>query len=136
MKLTRKAPKADMPLAAIGDIVFNLLIFFVILAKAQDDSHIQWQPAETPEIENAGHTKVSVAIDTSDKLYLNGQEIGVDSLEGAISDLLRNAKADDRRVHLKVHDQSQAIRFEPVIEAIAGAGGELWIILEKEHEKQ
>jgi len=44
MKLQRKKLTASIPAFAMGDIGFLLLIFFVILARAQDDSHIQWQP--------------------------------------------------------------------------------------------
>ena len=61
---------------AMGDIAFNLLIFFVILARAQDDSHLQWTPAEAKNLQQAGNSIVSVLIDTENKLYLNGQEIG------------------------------------------------------------
>ena len=38
----------------MGDIAFNLLIFFVILARAQDDSHLQWEPAKAEEVQSAG----------------------------------------------------------------------------------
>ena len=51
MKVKRKTSKSDIHVMAMGDIAFNLLIFFVILAKAQDDSHLQWQPAEAMELE-------------------------------------------------------------------------------------
>ena len=44
---------------AMGDIAFNLLIFFVILARAQDDSHLQWQPAVTPKSEASGNAKAN-----------------------------------------------------------------------------
>ena len=46
----------------MGDIAFNLLIFFVILARAQDDSHLQWTPAEATNIETAGHSVVSLSL--------------------------------------------------------------------------
>ena len=45
---------------AMGDIAFLLLIFFVILARAQDDSHLKWEPAEDPELEQAKNYKASV----------------------------------------------------------------------------
>lgn len=116
----------------MGDIAFNLLIFFVILARAQDDSHLQWEPASAPEVEKAGFSKVSVVIDNENKLYLNGQEIGVGSLADAIESELENAGPDDRTVLLKVHKEVVAQRFEPVIEAISEAGGTLVHIVEEE----
>ena len=70
MKLTRKKHKAEVPSVAMGDIAFNLLIFFVILAKAQDDSHLNWTPASSSKVESAGVSKVSVLINSENKLHL------------------------------------------------------------------
>lgn len=123
--------KADVPSVAMGDIAFNLLIFFVILAKAQDDSHLRWQPANTPVIEKVGFSKISVVIDVENKLYLNGQPIGESQLTGSIEKLLERQPAGQRVVLLKVHKDSTALRFEPVIEAISEAGGELVHVLEQ-----
>lgn len=75
MKLPRKKLKASVPSFAMGDIAFLLLIFFVILARAQDDSHIQWQPARLDKVEMAPTARASVAIDTGSKTYLDGKEI-------------------------------------------------------------
>ena len=53
MKLPRRKLEASVPSFAMGDIAFLLLIFFVILARAQDDSHIQWQPARLEKVDMA-----------------------------------------------------------------------------------
>ena len=120
---------------AMGDIAFNLLIFFVILAKAQDDSHLQWNPAEAANLESAGHSLVSVLIDTDGKLYLNGQPIGIASLAATVEQLLGNKAPGERTVLLKIHNETQALRFEPVIEAISEAGGDLVHIVEDDKKK-
>lgn len=130
MKIKRKTSRADVPSMAMGDIAFNLLIFFVILARAQDDSHLQWTPAKAENLEQAGHAMVSVVVDNENKLYLNGQEIGVAQLAGAIEAQLGDAGAGERTVLLKVHEEAVALRFEPVIEAVSEAGGELVHIVE------
>ena len=44
MKIPRKTFEANVPSMAMGDIAFLLLIFFIILAKAVDDSHVVWTP--------------------------------------------------------------------------------------------
>ena len=132
MKIKRRTSQATVPSMAMGDIAFNLLIFFVILARAQDDSHLKWNPAEAAELENAGHSIVSVVVDKDNKLYLNGQELGIAQLGGRIESLLKNRPAGDRTVLLKIHKEAQAQRFEPIIEAVSEAGGELVHILEEE----
>ena len=131
MKIARRRLTVEVPSMAMGDIAFNLLIFFVILAKAQDDSHLQWQPATTPKVESAGHARASIVIDTNNKLYLNGRELGISQLASGVEDLLGNAPAGDRVVLLKVHKEALALRFEPVIEAISEAGGDLVHVLEE-----
>lgn len=131
MKIARRPMKANVPSTAMGDIAFNLLIFFVILARAQDDSHVQWQPAEAANVQPAGNTKVSVVIDTQGDLYLNGQPIGEVQLASRVGSLLGDASAGNRTVFLKVHKDAPAQKFEPVIEAISEAGGELVHVLEE-----
>jgi biopolymer transport protein ExbD len=132
MKIQRKTAKAEVPALAMGDIAFNLLIFFVILAQAHDDSFLNWQPAEAKSLESAGPAKVSVLIDADDRLYLNGQEIGIAQLADRIRETLGDAPPGERNVLLKVHRESTAMRFEPVIEAISEAGGDMVHILEEE----
>jgi biopolymer transport protein ExbD len=131
MKIKRKKPQAHVPSMAMGDIAFNLLIFFVILARAQDDSHLQWEPAKAVEIENSGVAKASIVIDIENKYYLNGNNVGIVQLAPAIKALLADAPAGDRVVLLKVHKDASAMFFEPAIEAISEAGGDLVHILEQ-----
>lgn len=119
---------------AMGDIAFNLLIFFVILARATDDSHLQWTPAKVRNLESAGHSVVSVLIDKDNKLYLNGQQVGVSELAGLIETALGDAPQGDRTVLLKVHNDTLAQRFEPVVEAISEAGGDLVHIVEEDQD--
>jgi biopolymer transport protein ExbD len=132
MKIPRRTMKADVPSTAMGDIAFNLLIFFVILARAQDDSHLQWQPAEVANLENNKGGRVTVVIDVDGKIYLNGQQKNEAELSDAIGDELGAAGQGERTVMLKVDKNVTAPRFEPVIEAISQAGGELIHIVEEE----
>ena len=132
MKLKRRAPKAEVPSMAMGDIAFNLLVFFVILARAQDDSHLQWTPANTPEVESAGVSKVSIVVDNKNDLYVNGKQVGESQLAGDVERLLKNVPQGERTVLLKIHSETTALRFEPIIEAVSQAGGELVHVLEKE----
>ena len=134
MKIKRRTMTAEVPSLAMGDIAFNLLIFFVILAKAHDDSHLNWNPATAESVKPAGHAKVSVLIDVDAKLYLNGQEVGISQLAEMIRETLGNAPPGERNVQLKVHRETPALRFEPVIEAISEAGGDMVHILEEQRD--
>jgi len=117
----------------MGDIAFNLLIFFVILARANDDSHLKWNPAEAQNLEGSKGAKVTVVIDIDGKIYLNSQQKSETELADAIGDELGDATAGNRVVYLKIDKNVTAPRFEPVIEAISQAGGELIHILNEDH---
>jgi biopolymer transport protein ExbD len=132
MKLPRKKLTASVPAFAMGDIAFLLLVFFVILARAQDDSHIQWQPARLKDVKMSAAPRASVTIDTGFKTYLDGKEIAVVDLAAALSNILGDAPAGQRNVFLKVDREAKATTFEPVIAAIGEAGGDLIHILEPE----
>ena len=133
MKMKRRNPKCEVPSTAMGDIAFNLLVFFVILAKPKD---VEWIPASSTQVVSAGFSKVVVTIGKDEKVYLNGGEIGEQQLQKAISDLLQGAVAGDRKVLLKVHHEIPASKFQPVIEAVSAAGGEMWHILDEPQAKK
>jgi biopolymer transport protein ExbD len=125
--------KADVPATAMGDIAFNLLIFFVILARANDDSHLKWNPAEAQNLEGSKGAKVTVVIDIDGKIYLNSQQKSETELADAIGDELGDASPGNRVVYLKIDKNVTAPRFEPVIEAVSQAGGELIHILNEDN---
>ena len=134
MKIAKRSFEASVPSMAMGDIAFLLLIFFVILAKAQDDSHLRWDPAAEEELEQARNYKASVVIDVKNKTYLNGQPIPQALLEGRLSELLGDAEPSKRTVLLKVHKDATVLQFEPVIEAVSKSGGEIHHVLEQERK--
>jgi biopolymer transport protein ExbD len=136
LKIPRKQFTASVPTFAMGDIGFLLLIFFVILARTQDDSHVQWDPAKLKDVESSGAPMASVAIDTQNKIFLNGEEIGVDQITTRLEAILGDTPEGSRNVYLKVHKYASARVFEPVMEAVGAAGGDLFHILENEPEKE
>jgi biopolymer transport protein ExbD len=130
MKVARRKFKVEVPNVAMGDIAFNLLIFFVILAKAQDDSHLQWTAAKDPKVD-AAKSKVGIVIDNKNELFLNGRPISEGELATSIKEHLGDAGVGERAVLVKVHDKTQALRYEKVLAAVSEAGGELVHILQK-----
>ncbi|NNE92553.1 MAG: biopolymer transporter ExbD [Verrucomicrobiales bacterium] len=135
MKIPRKEFDADVPSTAMGDIAFLLLIFFVILARAVDDSHLQWKPAAVPEVESTGAAIASVVIDADMRTYLNGKEIkDAEKLTEQLEILLGELQPGKRKVFLKVDKEAKAHTFQPAIESISMAGGDLIHVLNREEE--
>ena len=77
MKISRRKMAPGVPAVAMADIAFNLVLFFIMMAKTQDDSHLEWTPASTPVVQKTPNSKVSVVVDKQQKLYVNGEQIGI-----------------------------------------------------------
>lgn len=131
MKIQRQKLGVGVPAVAMADIAFNLVLFFIMMAKTQDDSHLMWRPASAALLQNAGNSRCSVVVDQNNKLYFNGGEISVRELKKAVEDELGEDPPGKRIVLLKIDKEALASRFEPIIEAVSEAGGELVHILER-----
>lgn len=131
MKIKRSKMAAGVPAVAMADIAFNLVLFFIMMAKTQDESNLNWHPASARNLQATGNAKVSIAIDTDRKLYFNGQQIGIAQLKSAVEEKLQDTPAGKRTVLLKIDKATPANVFEPVVEAVSQAGGELMHILDK-----
>ena len=143
MILKRQKMNAEVPSMAMGDIAFLLLIFFIILARVTDDSHVKVNKAAGRELEKPKNNRVSIAIDTNQVTYLNGVRINPDKITGELYQpnapagrrgLLGDLPPGQRTVMLKIDKDTPASLFEPVIEAVSKAGGELHHILEERIE--
>jgi len=131
MKLKRKSRDTSMPYVPMADMAFNLLIFFLVLAKAQQDTQA-WEKAKSPGTTEILSTKVVVTVDRENKVYLNGAEIGTRGLTDEINYLFGNGTTEKRTVLLKIHKDAPAAIFEPVLEAVSLAGADVFHVLDAE----
>jgi len=132
MRFKRKKLEVAPPYVSMADIAFNLVLFFVILARTQDDSHLKWEPAKsaaTRQIENAS---MSITVDVDGKTYLNGQQVGIIELPEGIASQLAAKGETKGKVLLKIHKETQALTFEPIIKAVSKAGCEVVHVLEEQ----
>jgi biopolymer transport protein ExbD len=134
MKINRRRLPPGMPFVPMADIIFNLILFFIILAKTDDTSNLQWSPATSPGLESIPNARFSVTIDKDGFTYLNGDRVGVAEITGRLEAGLASIPAGNRHVLLKIHKDTQAHLFEPVIEAVSQAGGDIVHVLEQERD--
>ena len=132
MKFKRRKLEVIPPYVAMADIAFNLVLFFLILAKTQDDSHIQWTPVKDVGAKQVLNAKVSITVDRDNKVYLNGQQIGIREMADRVGQELRDKPASERTVLLKIDKNTLAATFEPIMEAVSQAGGEVVHVIEEE----
>ena len=132
MKFKRRKLEVIPPYVAMADIAFNLVLFFLILAKTQDDSHIQWTPVKDVGAKQVSNAKVSITVDRDNKVYFNGQQIGIREMADRVGQELGDKPASERTVLLKIDKNTLAATFEPIMEAVSQAGGEVVHVIEEE----
>ena len=123
----KKRKTIPIPVASMGDIAFLLIIFFLVCSEAsKDNSKLKIDPPISEHVEKTKAVVVArVDIDENGQVYFDGAAVeGAKAVEGKLRFLLTNTVADEQR-HVQFRcDKSQPREiFEPVLQAIAAAGG-------------
>ena len=132
MKFKRRKLTVIPPYVSMADIAFNLVLFFLMLAKTQDDSHIQWEPVKDIGSKQVANAKVSITVDKDNKVYLNGQQVGIREIADKVALELSDRPPGERTVLLKIDKNTLAATFEPIMEAVSQAGGDVVHVIEEE----
>jgi len=110
----------------MGDIAFLLIIFFLLLSEFAKDRDL---PIALPASEHVEKTKAvvvaRVAVDSSGVIYFDGDRVdNAKDIEWGVRALLARTVADEQRhVQFKCDASLPKETFEPVLKAIAEAGG-------------
>ena len=121
----KKRSLITVPIASMGDIAFLLIIFFIVCSNFTRETAVRINPAVSSYAEVIENARVSVTIDADGVLYLQGVVVpNVEAVEWGVAALISGATDDMQRLVLFRCDQSVPREvFQPVIEAIASAGG-------------
>jgi biopolymer transport protein ExbD len=123
----KKRKPIPVPIASMGDIAFLLIIFFMVASEVtKDNPHITL----TPPLSEFGKTNEAtlaarIAVDEAGEIYFDGVRVdGPKDVEWGIRAVLANVESDDQRRVLFTCDAALPKEsFEPVLKAIAEAGG-------------
>ena len=134
----KKRKPVALPIASMGDIAFLLIIFFLVCSEvSKDNGKLK---VELPSSEHVTKTTVDVvariAVDGSGEIYFDGTRVDdVKDVEWGVRALLTNTVSDDQRhVQFKCDKSQPREVFEPVLQAIASAGGIIEAVGEKATE--
>ena len=122
----KKRRKVSVPVASMGDIAFLLIIFFLgcsDIIKEKDVPMTLPESQHVKKIEDGVAARVS--IDNEGKIYLDGLQVdNAKDIETGVRALLTNTVSDSQRfVQFKCDAQQPKQVFQPVLQAIADAGG-------------
>ncbi len=135
-RLQRKKRKAvPVPVASMGDIAFLLIIFFLVCSEvSKDNSNIQVRLPESEHVKKSElPVAARVAVDENGEIYLDGVKVpAAKDIEWGVRALLSNSISDEQRhVQFKCDASLPKEQFEPVLKAIAEAGGIIEAVGEK-----
>jgi biopolymer transport protein ExbD len=123
---SKKRKPVPVPIASMGDIAFLLIIFFMVCSEVAKDKNMA---VELPVSEHVKKIKVTVvarvAVDKKGEIYFDGTRVdNAKDVEWGVRALLTDTVSDDQRhVQFKCDSELPKEMFEPVIKAIASAGG-------------
>jgi biopolymer transport protein ExbD len=122
----RKRVTAVIPVAAMSDIAFLLIIFFMVTSNFIKEAHVKVNPPASADVQGLKESQVSVAVDVKGAVYLQGRPCPVQMLGSAVSALLAERK--DKVVTLKVDRDLKKEGYGPVLMALSDAGAEIALV--------
>jgi len=131
MELIRvKKPKLSIDLAPLIDVVFQLLVFFMLTSTFASPA-IKMVLPKAVSGDNSSQQNITVSVDQKGELFINGQITTIDSFE---SDLKRILVAQEKNsIHIKGDQDMPYKYFVQIIDLSRRAGvTQINIVHEKE----
>lgn len=115
-----------VPVASMGDIAFLLIIFFLLLSEFNKDKVAELILPKSEHVEKLeGKPIAKVDIDEDGVIYVDSQIVSdAKEVQDRLTDILKDTVSDEQRhVQFKCDMEIGKQVFEPVLQAIAEAGG-------------
>ena len=123
----RKRRSVAVPVASMGDIAFLLIIFFLVCSEtSKDRADLEVTPPVSAHVrKNKAAVAARVTIDKAGVIYFDGARVdNARDIEWGVRALLTRTVSDDQRhVQFTCDATLPKESFEPVLQAIATAGG-------------
>ncbi len=122
----------DSNLVSMGDIAFQLIVFFMVTTTFMRDS-VQ---VDLPKLPSSDKTEspISVAIDGDGRIHLDGQAMDTaGSLESRLRELLDGRTTpEDRQVRFRCDARLTQKDYRAAMEAVSNAGGVIAVMHDPE----
>ena len=139
MKYQRPPAKhIEIPVASLGDIAFLLITFFMFCSTFSRMGGGKISPPQSPHIKQMPEGKVTVEIDETGKIYVQGQIVpDASAVETSVGILIEGATTEQgKTVMFKCDKHVTKQVFEPVLGAVAKAGATIAALGERPTDKQ
>jgi biopolymer transport protein ExbD len=123
MRLKRPEPAGDSEanLIPLINVVFLLLIFFMLAGRLAPTEPIALEPLRSDSPQGARAAPLVVLIDRAGRIRLNGEPLDDTTLAGRIAEILADGP---RRIQIKADAALDALRLVALLEQLRAAGAE------------
>ena len=134
MKRLKRHELPVVPTANLVDIAILLIIFYMACSNFISNSQLQLKVPKAPDLPKQKESLVMVAIDNQGALYLQGKPVeSAGEIESGVAALIQDKKTPEARTVLFKCDEGVGRDvFEPVLDAIAQAGGVIVAVGDKQ----
>ncbi|MFP3090201.1 biopolymer transporter ExbD [Treponema sp. TIM-1] len=117
MKINRSRKRLIVPLNAMSDVAFLLLIFIMLvsLINYRKEVKIAYPEGETAKKVSA-EKNLELWVDRQGSVYLDGTPCGLEEVEIAVGELYRNAP--DTRIHLIADRDTPFVHINQVLQIL------------------
>ena len=121
----RRRPRVAIPVVAMGDVAFLLVIFFMLAQNIQKDTGLSLTPPRSLDLDELAKSRITVAVEKDGLIKLQGNVLGSpQALQGALDLLLKDAATPEARtVWFRCDKDVPREVFEPVLSVISESGG-------------
>lgn len=121
-KPLRRRPDEDQRVMPLINVVFLLLIFFMVAGQLSKTDPIQIEPPLSESDKDPGERLVQVLIAQDGRLLVSGKEVPSAELSSRLSRVL--ASSSDKTVHVKADGAADALDVIRILETAKAAGAE------------
>lgn len=121
-KPVRRRPDEDQRIMPLINVVFLLLIFFMVAGQLSKTDPVKIEPPLSASETEPGAREIQVLIAPDGRLLLGGEEIGAGDLSARLGDMLKDRR--DKTVHVKADGGADALDVIGVLDRIKAAGVE------------
>lgn len=123
---SRNKVKLEGGMSSMTDLVFLLLIFFIILSTQIDTSHkvkVNLPSGET--VEPSDKTSITVSIKSDNTLYVNDTEVTPETLEATLQQMV----GEDKTVKVNSDKEANFEQFALVLDVVKRNGFQLSVMM-------
>lgn len=119
-KPVRRRPDEDQRIMPLINVVFLLLIFFMVAGQLSKTDPVKIEPPLSESEKEPGAREIQVLIAPDGRLLLGGEEIGAGDLSARLAGILEDQK--HKTVHVKADGSADALDVIAVLDRIKAAG--------------